>query len=286
MIRTAARWSSCTALAALAAGCGAAGGVDAAELARVPVSFADYPYTPVGAFAAGRSADRGLPYADVNGDGRLDPALEATGRCEASGSCQIDATRVRLVSRTSSCPDASGLWWVGVAHDGRGRRIASRLCDESRSVCSADHPGVFRDTSSENGLWEPPPIAIGELRTVELRVGDAVVQSDTVEVPPPLALSPAELRFDGPGTGPRTVTATVDQRVDLAAMWMIRDGQSVWTSEAHRDMFEADGPSLTATLPAEAVRACGETCDTFLAVARVWRDDEVLVTSEILQRVQ
>jgi hypothetical protein len=243
------------------------------------VRFASYAYAPVGAFA--ETHGDLMPFMDANGDGSFDPQTEAAGRCDRrSRQCWLAHARLRLFMTTTDCLASTGTWLLGNVYDRDGRGVDATLCD-NHGACSEPHPHAFQGAETANAIWIPDAPDVPRNRTFSLRAGQEDFHYDDVTLPTPIHL----VDMQREPRGDLHVSITVDQSIDMASLW-VRRGQAVqWSSAGQPGAFHVEGAALEVTLPRSVVDSCGDTCEVYLQIAHVWRDDAILSLSEIKQKI-
>lgn len=246
------------------------------------VRFARHSYSAVGVFAD-KHGDV-IPYIDANADGRLDPLVEPSGRCDRNiAQCWLDRARIRMIQRTTDCPAASGTWLFGDVYDHDGRAQAATLCDDE-GRCAEEHPNAFKDIASVKAIWFPghgPPQS-SRTRTLTLRTASEELRFPDLTLPSEIAL--VDLESELPDD--LVVHATASQSIDMAAVWVMRGHEQRWSSGDQPASLKASGNVLEARVPQAVMESCAGDCDVFLQFAHVWRDDVVLSLGEVKQRVR
>jgi hypothetical protein len=247
------------------------------ELSRV--QFASYGYSPVGAFAEKRGEL--VPFIDANGDGRFDPHTEASGRCDQSSHrCWLDHARLRLLMTTTDCAASTGTWLLGNVYGHDGRSLEATLCDD-QGACSEEHRNAFQGVDTVNAIWILDAAETPRARTLSLRAGKEEVRYENVELPAPLRVVDIQIERRG-GVH---ISATADQSIDMASLWVTRGHALQWSSAGQPGVFQAKGAAIEATLPQSVVDACAGACEAYLQFGHVWRDDNVFSLAEVKQKV-
>ena len=241
--------------------------------------FTRYDYLPVGAYAEKRSDL--IPFVDSNGDAHFDPQTEASGRCDPrSHQCWIDHARLRLLSITSDCTAAAGTWIIGNIYDRYGQRLEATLCDD-RGNCSAEHQNAFQNMESVNAIWLSDASETSRTETLTLRAGLEEVTYSDIALPAPIRLVDSkQVR-----SGDLHITATADQSIDMATLWVKRGQTLHWSSAAQPGGLRAKDVTLEAVVPQAVLESCGQGCEAYLQFAHVWRDDNVLSVSQVEHKI-
>ena len=237
------------------------------------------PYAPVGLFADQRGEV--VPFIDGNGDGKLDPQTEASGRCDQRGHrCWINRARLRLISTSTDCEASAGTWLLGTLYDHDGHQLSAILCDD-HGLCSEDHADAFQGVDNVHAIWLPAAAESAAPRTLSLRAGSEEHRFADVALPAPLHVLDVKVSQ----VSDLQVRVSADQTIDMASLLVKRGEDLQWSSADRPDTFHAIGPLLEASIPRAVLDACAGMCEAYLQVAHVSRDDDVFTMAEYRQRV-
>lgn len=244
------------------------------------VKFTRYSYPAVGDFAGTHGSL--IPYIDANADGRFDPLVEPSGRCDQhAGQCWLDHARIRMIQRATGCPSTAGIWLLGDVYDRAGQRQESMLCDDE-GKCAEEHPDAFKDIASVKAIWIAEQRSSRPARTLTLSTTNEELRFDNLVLPLPLEL--VDLKTELPAD--LDVRATASQSIDMAVVWVMHDREQWWSSVDHPTSLKVADNVLEAHVPELVMKSCQGACDVFLQFAHVWRDDAVLSLGEIKQRLR